>query len=887
MLSNARALALIAVLFAGCGTPPSERDGGPLDAGLQLDGGGDSAADAGDDGSEPAADGGPPGCLAPTIRTALATDRLEDELGTATVAISDREACLRTYTLTSTAARRDDLPTSPRTITEREGEPSIRTGNDLHDALFALALDEARQNAVDAVRDHAFDEGRAVDCGEGGCFETGRLWNYVWTRDTAYSVALGLAAIDPERAMRSLAWKTSERRGGGGLEIVQDTGSGGSWPVSTDRVSWALGAAELLPYLDEPERASFAELALRALRGTIERDRRVIFDERDGLYRGEQSFLDWREQSYPSWVAGDVVHIAMSRSLSTNVLHLRALEIAADLASGSGDAASASRWRGWAVDLRAAIRERLWDEEAGLFATYLTTELDRSRPRRWDLLGQSLAILAGVADEAQAARILERYPHLGAGAAPVIAPQQQRTRIYHNRAEWPFVTALWLRAAVHRNDRVADRAVRALVRGAALNLSNMENLETVSGAAFVEDGAYSGPVVNSQRQLWSVAGYLGMIQHAIFGIDVEGPDTLALRPWVSGALRRDAFGAVDELVLRGFPWGDQRIDIVLRFPEDDAGEGHYEAGTITVDGAAVAGPAIDRARLAERSRIDVALRVATTAPSEITVIDADDDWRAIYGPSTPSIPSLALEGARVRVAIDLGGEPPADVRITIHRDGAPVATDLPGTTTSYLDELDDAASTTHCWSIETCFVASGTCSQHAAPSCFWGAESARATTIDAARFVAVGGSPVSDHGRFHYEAWGDPGDRLEASGFVATASGRHLIQAEYANGGPIDSGITCAVKRVLVEDEATGALVGGGVLVMPHLGTWDRWGDSSFVEVELAAGRTYRIVVRDDDDTVNMSAFEHFSAYTGGVGGRDGAFSRVDIAALRVLALGL
>jgi len=53
----------------------------------------------------------------------------------------------------------------------------------------------------------------------------------------------------------------------------------------------------------------------------------VAFDPATGLYRGEQSFLDWREQSYPAWVEGTPVHIATSKSLSTNVAHLRALEL--------------------------------------------------------------------------------------------------------------------------------------------------------------------------------------------------------------------------------------------------------------------------------------------------------------------------------------------------------------------------------------------------------------------------------------------------------------------------------------------------------------------------------------------------------------------------------
>ncbi len=94
------------------------------------------------------------------------------------------------------------------------------------------------------------------------------------------------------------------------------------------------------------------------------------------------------------------------------------------------------------------------------------------------------------------------------------------------------------------------------------------------------------------------------------------------------------------------------------------------------------------------------------------------------------------------------------------------------------------------------------------------------------------------------------------------------------------------MKRVVVEDVETGATVGDGPLLMPHLGrdAWDRWAHSSFVRAELVAGRSYRIAIRGDADTVNMSAFEHFERYTGGPGGRSGAFNRANIAALKIFA---
>jgi glycogen debranching enzyme len=882
-----RAIVGIAVL-AGCGPEPEMRPDASTDAGADAgphpedDAG---AFDAGGTDAGPHADAGPPGCLAPVITGSAATDRLEDALGVATVTIEDRDACRRAYVLASTAPRRDNLPASPRRIVEQEGEPSIRTGHDLFDALYALALAEARENAVDAIHDWAFDEGRPIDCGT-GCYETGRLWNYVWTRDTAYSVALGLSAIDPERARNSLEFKTSERRGGGGLEIVQDTGTGGSWPVSTDRVSWAIGAEALLPWLEERSRAEFRDRALRALRHTIERDRRTVYDAATGLYRGEQSFLDWREQSYPEWTAQDVAHIAASEALSTNVVHLRALEVAADLAEESGDRASASRWRGWAAELRSAIRMRLWDEDAGLFSTYLTTGLDRSPTRRWDLLGESLAILAGVADETQALRILSAYPHVGPGAAPVIFPQQQWTRIYHNRAEWPFVTAFWLMAARRAgHDAAGDRALLALVRGAALNLSNMENLETVRGAPWVDDGPYSGPVVNSHRQLWSVAGYIGMVHHVVFGIEASR-EGLRVRPFITRRIRRELFGNADSIVLRNLRFGGTALDVVVHLPPASEGGGVLPIVATRLNGTDVGGRAIRAGELGARARIDVVLGGTAGPARTITEIRDLSEWRALYGPRTPRITALTLEGTRVRVTYDTGGEPAEDVVVAVYRDGTRVADDLPGAGASYLDPLTDALTTTHCWAVESCFASTRTCSQHSPPRCFWGPANERVTVIDATRFAATGGTGVTEYGRFHYQAWGDPGHRLVASGFVAPASGRYLLQTLYGNGGPIDTGITAAFKRVLVEDEATGEVVARGAIVMPHLGRWDRWGESTFAEVRLDAGRRYRFVITGDDDTVNMSAFQHFATYTAGAGGRDGPFARVNIAELRILQLG-
>ncbi len=889
-LSSALSTTIACLLVGGCDPSPPARDGsvpdGGVDANASIDGGRDAGPPdaAPPDAAPPDAaprDGGPlpATCVSPASPDPSGTDAWTDTLGRATVAIDDRGACRRTYTLTSSAALRDGRPDNPRVVPELDSAPSLRSGHDMFDALYALALEETRELSVAAIRDGSFNDGRAVDCG--GCFETGRLWNYVWTRDTAYAVQLGMAAADPTRARRSLEFKLSERRGGGDLQVVQDTGTGGSYPVSSDRVAWALGAWELLHHLEGAERDAFAARATEALTNTVEHDRGVVYDPSDGLYFGEQSFLDWREQTYPEWTATNVVHIGMSKALGTNLLHLRALEITASLADEAGDSAARDRYTGWADRLRDAIRARFWIAEDELFSTYVTTTLDPSSARRFDLLGSAFAILFGVADEAQTASILSRYPHYGPGA-PVVWPQQQATPIYHNRGEWPFVTAYWLRAAkAGGNTVVADRMIRALVRGAALNLSNMENFEAGSGAPWLDDGADSGPVVNSQRQLWSVAGYLSMVEHTIFGLE-PAQDGLYVRPYLSGELRRTLFGGTDEIVLNDYRWRGRTLTVVLHLPAD-AGDARLEVSSRTLNGTATSGERVDGLRDGA-NRLDVTLRAGSASAGTLTEV-SDADWRDVFGPRTPRITSITSSGGRLHLALSTSEA--SDVTWTIYRDGAVVADGLAGSTSSWTDPSHDPSSPrTPCYTAETTFTGSGNHSQHAPPTCWWGDGTARVSSIGAAAMTNVGGIGSNNHGRFHYEPWGDPGDSLTVPSFTPTQSGTHLLQVTYGNGaGGLTTGITCGVKRVTVEEAASGTVVARGILVMPHLGEWSRWSESSFVRAELSAGVAYRIVIDGDDTAVNMSTFSHFEAYTGGLGGRSGVFNRVNIAELKILAI--
>lgn len=390
---------------------------------------------------------------------------------------------------------------------------SVHTASPLFDGLFAMAQDDLSHDAVSAIKDGVYDHGKEIPC---RCYATGEKWPYVWTRDVSYSIDLALWRIDADSARESLRFKLSDVREPSatqGLFVMQDTGSGGSWPISTDRVVWFLGAKHLLG--DK----AFAVDTWRALKDTLAQDRLYVFDSRLGLYRGETSFLDWREQTYPAWTEKDVRFIGESFALSTNVLHYQALQLAAQLADQQHDA-SAKDYHAQADALKQAINAHFWRADRGMYMSYIGPE---AMPvDSYDLLGIALAVTSGVADTAKAKLSLDNYPAWQAGS-PVIWPERKDQPVYHNRAIWPFVSAYALRAARTVNDatRIAHE-MDSILRGAALASSNMENYELVSQAVHVDEGKLSGPVVNSPRQLWSVAGYLDMVITGVFGLGDDG-----------------------------------------------------------------------------------------------------------------------------------------------------------------------------------------------------------------------------------------------------------------------------------------------------------------------------------------------------------------------------
>ena len=774
------------------------------------------------------------------------------------------------YTQGSTMPTREQAPSTVR-YAELPGQPFVRTGSVAFDALFAHAISEMKELSVEAIRDGAYNDDQPIAC---HCFETGEKWHYVWTRDLSYGANLGLAMLDPRRVRDSLTFKLSGYRAGlarspavagtaDGLQIIQDTGSGGSWPVSTDRVSWAFGAAHVLDTLAPDARKPFAARALAALTNTLENDRLAAFDPATGLYNGEQSFLDWREQSYADWIPTDLASMASAKALSTNVAHYKALTLAATLASEQHDKPRSARYASWAHQLKRAINHRLWLNDAQMYSSLTAGHFDGAPMHKFDWLGQALAIVTGVADPARARAILAHYPH-GPMGAPVIFPQQLDAPVYHNRAIWPFVTAYGLKAAaIGRNVSVADAAYDTIVRGAALNLSNMENLEWLSGQPLLHDPArpaLDGPVISSRRQLWSVGAYLGMVTGSVFGVAATA-DGVTVRPFITARLRRDTFGSASQINLSNLLVHGKRISVHIVLPAvpDAQANGYYPVQSIRVNGVA-AGPQIrlgaDSARDAV-DVIDVTLGALVAGEQAITRVQADPHAAssAVYGPREPRIASLARGPGRsvtLKVAVADG----VDVVYNVYRNGAAVGPTASGS----LDFVDRYAPASACYAIEAQYSATGNRSHHSQTRC-----------LDDGVFIAA---PRKD--------WGQPADVYRIDTIHVRHAGRYGLQIRYRNlANQINLGVSGAVKWLTLSD-AKGKRVAASVVQMPHSSDDDEtepaW--STPLTARLKPG-VYRATL---SDFYNMSYLHSNSTYSA-AGGATGPSNRADLEGLRLLRI--
>ncbi len=405
---------------------------------------------------------------------------------------------------------------TPSIVTSHK--PQYTSPQPLVDALWNLCLEEA----IKAIEPDS-------------TFRTGAKWGGVWTRDISYSILLAMAFHEPEVAKISLMKKVKRNR------IVQDTGSGGAWPVSSDRVVWAMAAWEV--YLVTGDR-TWLETAFEVVRNSLDDDRLVLANTESGLYRGESSFLDWREQSYPRWMSNKDIYV--SENLGTNVLHYQAMKIANKMALELGF--QVPRYQVRADSLRSAIQRNFWLQEKGYFARYRYGRPQLHDNSGAETLGEALSILFGVSEKWQAERILMQAPVTPFGVT-CFYPQIPGIPPYHNNAIWPFVQAYWNWAAAKTGlEQTLNHGLASIYRAAGLFLTNYENMVATTGD-------FQGTEINSERMLWSMAGQLAMVYRVFLGMEFH-TDGLHFAPVVP-----QAYSGTRQLT--GFKYRNAILDITV------------------------------------------------------------------------------------------------------------------------------------------------------------------------------------------------------------------------------------------------------------------------------------------------------------------------------------
>lgn len=371
---------------------------------------------------------------------------------------------------------------------------SYRSDNHVLTALYAMAI-------------HELQEDTTAD----GHLVAGAAWSTVWTRDIAYSTDLGLHLVAPHECKESLISRVRD-----GV-ILQDTGTGGGWPISTDRVSWALGA---WAYYQSSGDKKWLHYCIDVLKNTIDQDDAILRKPGVSLIPGETSFLDWREQSYPDWMS--MADIGSCYAFSTNLLHCICRRILSSMLIEVGRSYEAAVYAKVAAELTREIQKHFYDKDKKRYNMLITR--CGIADKRTDTLATALAVINGVADP-QTLASLPRTPY----GTPVFAPFKSSVpSAYHNRAIWPFVESYVLRAHAEQGDvDGAEKSMLSLIRAALAFGTNKENFHATTGAA-------QDTIQNSDRQLWSVAGMFGLFFHGLLGLQFK-PGYVELNPCVPKA----------------------------------------------------------------------------------------------------------------------------------------------------------------------------------------------------------------------------------------------------------------------------------------------------------------------------------------------------------------
>ncbi|MDE5880280.1 MAG: hypothetical protein K2H60_00990, partial [Muribaculaceae bacterium] len=586
----------------------------------------------------------------------------------------------------------------------------------------------------------------------------------------------------------------------------------------TDRMIWTLAAWEIYKVTGEK---SWLEKVYPIVVRSLAKDKATVMSE-NGLVKGETSFIDWREQSYPRWM--QTADISQSEAMGTNVLYAAALDAASEMASVLGKKKEAAEYKKEASDLAQAIDKTFWMDDKGYYGMYTYGRDNKILNPRAETLGEALAILYDIAPKDKQKSISENNPTTKFGPA-IFYPQISDMPNYHNNALWPFVASYWtLAQAKSGNEQGVLEGIGSVVRPAALFATNKENFNLDNGDIFTE--------LNSSNMLWSLSGNLALTNQILFGIHFE-KDGLRIEPFVP-----EAFAGTR--TISNFPYRGARLNITVNGYGD-------RVQSLTVNGKSLypeKGKVIPAKLLTGDVDIYVQMDNKPIAPMKVNhVANSKAPW-------TPSAWLTTADGtpAEAAPALNLLQWNPLEyiAEYIVLRDGEEVGrtrqTTWPTVTEGEWQVIGVASDGTQSFASEPR-------SNRLRKSFEMGDEKSAMTSAEVS-YKPTGAISGWNGNGFAETDKTTPAATVIDMETAQLPEGTYTIAFRYANGnGPVNTENKAAIRSLYVDG------VDVGTIVMPQRGVanWDDWGESNTVRVNLTPGKhEVKLVMNPEDSNMNL-----------------------------------
>ncbi|QQE10931.1 hypothetical protein JD969_15710 [Planctomycetota bacterium] len=483
-------------------------------------------------------------------------------------------------------------------LLQATGKTRLSSSNKTIQAAWGIAVDDLISN----IKPYQ-SEGMS---NEQLCIMAGHDYTMPWTRDAAINSIFACSLMMPETARTTLLAVLEEKDG-------QLLIGGEYW----DKVIWIWGAWHHWLTTRDYE---FIKLAYEVGVSTMLKMEEGELDLEDGLFRGP----GWDGVSgYPEpyttptggikdWVKYNEDKLADRgvgipiKTLSTNCLYYQAYICLAQI-QRLIRLDDLHVWKIKAADLKKAINKCFWSDTSNRYR-YLCDPIGHCEDSEG--LGQSYAVLFGIADQEKLDRIFH-YQHICSAGLPAVWPDYDRYRKYPEKLlyldsfdspeelihvdtpqeraigrhclVWPVVQAMWARAAAScgKNEWLANEmrklATHAVRDGQFAEIYHSDSTEMYGGLQEVREANGIALTKSCVHQTWSATGFLNMILHGVLGIRLT-ETCIKFEP----CMIRD----IESIRINDVRWLDWNIDFIVQNKGVSQQSGHVKIDIVGSDEAA-------------------------------------------------------------------------------------------------------------------------------------------------------------------------------------------------------------------------------------------------------------------------------------------------------------